>query len=293
MAILIDRETRVLVQGITGYEGLFHASQMLEYGTQLVGGVSPGKGGEWVELSLSQQKLHKPLFDTVKVAVEATGATATLISVPAPFAADAIYEAIDAGMRLLVCITVGIPILDLMKIRQYIRHTGSCLIGPNCAGVISPGQAKIGIIPHDTASKGRIGIVSRTDVLMYEVMRILSEYSLGQSTCVDLGGEPVYSTSVVDILERFENDPETEKIVLLGRIDGRDELEAAEYMQRMTKPVVAYIAGQHTPAEYHEALLAPLPRPQVAVPDKINTLKRAWVRVAETLEDIPLLLNMN
>lgn len=293
MSILIDRETRVIVQGITGQEGHYYTRQMLEYGTQIVGGVTPGKGGEWVEFNIGEQKQHKPLFETVKVAIEATEANATLIAVPAASAPDAIYEAIDAGIELIVSITVGIPVQDLMKIQHYIRHSASQLIGPNCAGVLSVGQAHIGVMPNKIATPGNIGVVSRTDVLIYEVVQLLTNAGLGQTTCVDLGSDWVYSTKLVDILERFENDPETEKIVLLGRIDGQDEFHAAEYIQRMTKPVVAYIAGQHLPSELQSMLLSQGATSQTIAKDKIATLKRAWVRIAETLEDIPELLKMN
>ncbi|MEP0763736.1 MAG: succinate--CoA ligase subunit alpha, partial [Chloroflexota bacterium] len=240
MAILADSNTKLLVQGITGREGLFHTEQMIEYGTQVVGGVTPGKGGEWV--------LGKPVFDTVKSAREATGANATVIYVPAAFAADAIYEAVDAEIELIVCITEGIPVRDMMQVRARLDQSNSRLLGPNCPGLLTPDQAKIGIMPGHIAMPGNVGVVSRSGTLTYEVVYALTQRGIGQSTCVGIGGDPINGTSFIDVLQMFEDDPQTEKVVLIGEIGGTDEEKAAHFIATtMTKPVVAFIAGQTAP----------------------------------------------
>ena len=240
MAILIDKNTKVICQGFTGGQGTFHSEQALAYGTQLVGGVSPNKGGT--------THLGLPVFNTVREAVENTGATATVIYVPAPFCKDAIIEAIDAGIQLIVCITEGIPTLDMLKVKQKLNETGVVMIGPNCPGVITPDECKIGIMPGHIHKKGKVGIVSRSGTLTYEAVKQTTDEYFGQSTCVGIGGDPIPSSSFIDILERFQQDPETEAIVMIGEIGGSAEEEAATFIKdNVTKPVVAYIAGITAP----------------------------------------------
>jgi succinyl-CoA synthetase alpha subunit len=284
MAILVDRDTRLLVQGITGREGLFHTEQMIEYGTNVVGGVTPGKGGEWV--------LGKPVFDTVKSGRDSTGANASVIYVPAAFAADAIYEAVDAGIELIVCITEGIPILDMMKVRARLDQSDSRLIGPNCPGLLTPGQAKVGIMPGHIAMPGSVGVVSRSGTLTYEAVFALTQRGIGQSTCVGIGGDPVNGTSFIDVLALFEDDPATEKVVLIGEIGGQDEEKAAQFIaSRMTKPVVAFIAGQTAPPGRrmgHAGAIVEGGSGTAA--DKIAALNEAGVKVAAHPEQIPDLL---
>ena len=240
MAVLLDRDTRVMVQGITGKEGAFHTLRNRSYGTQVVAGVTPGKAGQDVE--------GIPVFDTVAEAVEATGAEASLTFVPARFAADAILEATDAGIRLIVCITEGIPILDMARVYNYLRGKEQVLIGPNCPGLISPGKANLGIIPGEITMEGDVGLVSRSGTLTYQIMNELTQRGVGQSTCIGIGGDPIIGSGFVDVLGRFQDDRETKAVVLIGEIGGSDEELAAEFIDRhMTKPVVAYVAGFTAP----------------------------------------------
>jgi succinyl-CoA synthetase alpha subunit len=241
MSIFADRSTKLLVQGITGRDGSFHARQMLEYGTQLVGGVTPGKGGQTFEGKV-------PVFNTVAEAVEKTGADTSVIYVPPAGAAGAIFEAVDAGLKLVVCITEGVPVMDMTRVLPYVRERGARLIGPNCPGLITPGQAKIGIIPGNICAPGRVGLVSRSGTLTYEVVNHLTRNKIGQSTCVGIGGDPLNGTSFIDCLRAFQDDPETDAIVMLGEIGGTDEQDAAAFVKaNVTKPVVGFIAGQTAP----------------------------------------------
>lgn len=241
MSIFIDRDTTLVVQGITGRDGSFHAQQMREYGTRVVAGVTPGKGGQQVDGGV-------PVFDTVAEAVAATGANTSVIYVPARYAADAVYEAADAGIRLVVCITEGIPVLEMTRVLPYLRERGARLIGPNCPGAISPGQSKVGIIPARICREGTIGVVSRSGTLTYEIIDQLTRHGLGQSTCVGIGGDPIIGTSFLDCLGAFEADPATRAVVVIGEIGGTDEQQAAEFVAaHVRKPVVGFIAGQTAP----------------------------------------------
>ncbi len=241
MSIFVDRDTKLIVQGITGRDGSFHTSQMMEYGTQVVAGVTPGKGGQRFNRTV-------PVFDTVADAVAETGANTSVIYVPARFASDAIYEAADAGIELIVCISEGVPVLDMTRVIPFLREKGTRLIGPNCPGAISPGRSKVGIIPGPICREGKVGVVSRSGTLTYEIIHQLSENGYGQSTCIGIGGDPIIGTNFIDCLAAFEADPDTNAIVLIGEIGGTDEQQAAQYVaDHVTKPVVGFIAGQTAP----------------------------------------------
>lgn len=240
MSILVNKDTRLVVQGITGREGEFHARQMVEYGTNVVAGVTPGKGGGWVA--------GIPVFDTVSEAVNATEANTSITYVPARFAPDAILEAADAGIEIVVCITEGIPVLDMIRVRGHLDCVETRLLGPNCPGMITPGEAKVGIMPGHIHTPGPVGLVSRSGTLTYEVVHALTEKGLGQSTAIGIGGDPIIGTDFIDVLALFEEDPQTKQIVLIGEIGGTDEQRAAEFIaRRMSKPVTAFIAGQTAP----------------------------------------------
>ncbi|HSJ13526.1 MAG TPA: succinate--CoA ligase subunit alpha [Longimicrobiales bacterium] len=245
MSILIDRDTRLLVQGITGRDGSFHTRQMLEYGTAVVGGVTPGKGGQSFA---GPDDRSVPIFDTVAEAVAATAANTSVIYVPPAFAADAMMEAADAGIALIVAITEGVPVLDMTRVYPFVMEKGVRLLGPNCPGLISPGKAKVGIMPGSIVQPGPVGVVSRSGTLTYEFVYLLTQAGIGQTTCVGIGGDPINGTSFIDCLEAFEQDPETKAVVIMGEIGGTDEQQAAEYVRsRMSKPVVGFIAGQTAP----------------------------------------------
>ncbi len=241
MSVFIDKNTKLVIQGITGRDGSFHAKQMMEYGTQVVAGVTPGKGGQKFEGTV-------PIFNTVADAVKATGANTTVIYVPPPFAADAIMEAAASGVSLVVCITEGVPVLDMTKVYPFVKERGVRLIGPNCPGLITPGEAKVGIIPGRICTPGPVGVVSRSGTLTYEVVYQLTRAGIGQTTCVGIGGDPINGTNFIDCLEAFEKDPNTKAVCMMGEIGGTDEQEAAEFIKReMKKPVVGFIAGQTAP----------------------------------------------
>jgi len=286
MSILINKDTRLLVQGITGNEGLFHTTQMLGYGTNVVAGVTPGKGGEWV----LEGKV--PVFDSVKLAVEATGANCSVIFVPARFAPDAMFEAADAGIPLIVCITEGVPVQDMMRVRNYIDQKEVRLIGPNCPGMLTPGESKVGIIPGNIAIPGNVGVVSRSGTLTYEVLYALKQVGMGASTCVGIGGDPINGTNFIDVLEMFEHDAQTEKVVMIGEIGGTDEDKAAEYIAaNMTKPVVSFIAGQTAPPGKRMGHAGAIIEGSAgSAADKIKALEAAGVKVAKHPEEIPSLL---
>jgi succinyl-CoA synthetase alpha subunit len=286
MSILVDKNTRLLVQGMTGKEGLFHTTQMVAYGTNVVGGTSPGKGGEWV----LDGKL--PVFDSVKMAREATDANATVIFVPARFAPDAMFEAADAGIPLIICITEGVAVQDMMRVRNYLDQKKVRLVGPNCPGLLTPGEAKVGIIPGNIAIPGNVGVVSRSGTLTYEVLYAMKNLGMGASTCVGIGGDPVNGTNFLDVLEMFEHDPKTEKVIMIGEIGGNEEEKAAEYIRTtMTKPVASFIAGQTAPPGKrmgHAGAIIEAGAGTAA--DKIKALTAAGVKVAKHPEEIPTLL---
>jgi succinyl-CoA synthetase alpha subunit len=241
VSVFVDKNTRLLVQGITGRDGSFHAKQMIEYGTNVVAGVTPGKGGQKFENTV-------PIFNTVEQAVQETGANTSVIYVPPPFAADAMMEAAAAGVKLVVCITEGVPVMDMLRVRPYVIERGARLVGPNCPGLITPGQAKVGIIPGHICTPGNVGVVSRSGTLTYEVVYHLTRAGLGQSTCVGIGGDPINGTGFIDALQAFENDPDTKVVAMMGEIGGTDEQDAAAFIkEKMTKPVVGFIAGQTAP----------------------------------------------
>lgn len=285
MSILVDKNTRLLVQGITGNEGLFHTTQMVAYGTNVVGGITPGKGGEWV--------LEKiPVFDSVKAAKENTDANATIIFVPARFAPDAMFEAADAGIPLIICITEGVAIPDMMRVRNYLDQKNVRLIGPNCPGLLTPGEAKVGIIPGNIAIAGNVGVVSRSGTLTYEVLYAMKNLGMGASTCVGIGGDPVNGTNFIDVLEMFEDDPQTEKVIMIGEIGGNEEEKAAEFIRtKMTKPVASFIAGQTAPPGKRMGHAgAIIEGGEGTAADKIKALEAAGVKVAKHPEEIPTLL---
>ncbi len=285
MSVLIDKTTKVIGQGITGREGLFHARKMFEYGTNLVAGVTPGKGGGWI----LDGKV--PVFDSVKIAKDATGATATMIFVPARFAADAMFEAADAGIELIITITEGVPVQDMMRVRDYLDQKGVRLVGPNCPGLLTPGECKIGIIPGDIAIPGNIGVVSRSGTLTYEILYALKALNMGVSTCIGIGGDPINGTNFIDALRLFEEDSQTEKIVLIGEIGGTDEEKAAEFIANfVTKPVVGFIAGKTAPAGKRMGHAGAIVQGGTGLAvDKIKALEAVGVRMAKHPEEIPTL----
>jgi len=280
MAILVDKSTKVITQGITGSFGRFHTQMCLEYGTKMVGGVTPGKGGE--------QVFSLPVFDTVEEAVAKTGATATMIFVPPPFAADAILEAEDAGIPLIVCITEGMPIRDMLEVKQVLKHSTSRLIGPNCPGVITPDACKIGIMPGYIHKKGCVGIISRSGTLTYEAVWQTTQLGLGQSSCIGIGGDPLNGTHFVDMLELFEKDQETKAILLIGEIGGEAEEEAAEWiLQKCTKPVAAFVAGKTAPKGRRMGHAgAIISEGKGTAQSKLLALKKAGAFIADTPADL-------
>ncbi len=284
MAILINKDTKVLVQGITGREGEFHTRQMLEYGTNVVAGVTPGKGGQFIEHGDDTV----PVFNTVKEAVEMTGADTSVIFVPPPFGADAIFEAVDAGINGIVCITEGIPIQDMMRCYRFLQEQNGWMIGPNCPGLITPGECKIGIMPADIFSPGEIGIVSRSGTLTYEIVDELTRAGLGQSTCVGIGGDPIIGSSFVDVLGWFENDPDTKVVVMSGEIGGNDEEKAAEFIKTMTKPVIGFIAGKTAPPGKRMGHAGAIVSGSAGTAQaKIEALEAAGAKVVELPSEIP------
>ena len=280
MSILINKDTKVICQGFTGTQGTFHSEQALAYGTKLVGGVSPNKGGT--------MHLGLPVFNTVRDAVQETGATASMIYVPAAFCKDAVLEAIDAGIQLIVCITEGIPTLDMLVIKQKLNESGIMMIGPNCPGVITPEECKIGIMPGNIHKKGKIGIVSRSGTLTYEAVKQITDEGFGQSTCVGIGGDPIPGSNFIDILKRFQEDPETEAIVMIGEIGGSAEEEAAAYINaHITKPMVAYIAGVTAPKGKRMGHAgAIISGGKGTAENKIAALKLAGVKTVTSLAEI-------
>ncbi|MGI0131830.1 MAG: succinate--CoA ligase subunit alpha [Thermoplasmata archaeon] len=284
MSVLVDPETRVLVQGITGHQGTVHTKQMLLFGSKVVAGATPGKGGQQVE--------GVPVFDSVAEAVERTGANATTIFVPAPFARDALLEAVDAGIRLCVVVTEHIPFHDMLMMYHYARMRGARIIGPNCPGIASPGKAKVGIIPNVVFRPGRVGVISRSGTLTYEIVNGITEHGLGQSTCIGLGGDPVVGTSFVDALPLFESDPDTDLIVMVGEIGGSAEEDAAAYIRdHVKKPVVAYVAGRSAPPGkrmgHAGAIIA---RGKGTAQSKVEALEAAGAKVAAFPYEIPELV---
>ncbi|MEE8392574.1 MAG: succinate--CoA ligase subunit alpha [Anaerolineae bacterium] len=289
MAILVDKNTRLLVQGITGHEGEFHSLQMIEYGTQVVAGVTPGKGGQ----TACDGKV--PVFDTVAEAVAETGSNVSVIYVPARFAADAILEAASAGIPLVVCITEGLATLDMIRVRAYLDQKGTRLVGPNCPGLLSPDEAKVGIMPGHIATRGPVGVVSRSGTLTYEVVYALTAQGTGQTTCVGIGGDPIIGTTFIDVLELFEDDPLTEQVVLIGEIGGSDEEQAAQFVsERMTKPVTAFIAGATAPPGKRMGHAGAIIQGGTGTAaEKIAAFEAVGVRVAEHPEQIADIVAQN
>ena len=280
MSILVNKDTRVIVQGFTGSQATLHSEQAIEYGTNIVGGITPGKGG--------QTHLNKPVFDTMDEAVQSVKPNASLIFVPAPFCKDSILEAAESGIELIVCITEGVPTLDMLDVKKRVDELGLTLIGPNCPGLITPGEAKLGIMPASIHMPGSIGIISRSGTLTYEAVKQTTDLGFGQSSCVGIGGDPIPGSSFIDILKLFENDSQTEAIVMVGEIGGTDEEDAAEFIKHnVTKPVISYIAGQTAPAGkrmgHAGAIIA---GGKGTAADKITKLKECGVHVANNLVEI-------
>jgi len=283
MSILVNGDTRLVVQGITGHEGSFHAQAMLDYGTNIVAGVTPGKGGEWVLNG------KVPVFDSVHSAVEMTGANTSILFVPARFAADAILEAADAGIGLIVCITEGIPVKEMLTVRAVTEVRKVCLLGPNTPGILSPPHTRVGIIPGEITFAGSVGVVSRSGTLTYEVVHALKLAGIGTSTCVGIGGDPIIGANFVEILSYFEGDSGTDQVVLIGEIGGRDEEQAAEFIARsMTKPVIGFVAGRAAPQNTRMGHAGAIIEGGVGTAaEKVAALEAAGVRVAKTPEEIP------
>lgn len=288
MSILVNKETRLLVQGITGREGVFHTEQMIEYGTNVVAGVTPGKGGQWAVG-------NTPIFDTVQEAVTTTGANTSIIYVPARFAADAIIEAADAGVDLVICITEGVPAMDMVKVRAYLDATHTRLVGPNCPGLITPDEAKVGIMPGHIHTKGNVGLVSRSGTLTYEVVYALTARGIGQSTAIGIGGDPIIGTTFLDVLRLFEDDSSTEQVVLIGEIGGTDEQKAAEFIkEHMSKKVTAFIAGQTAPPGRRMGHAgAIISGGEGTAAEKMEALKAAGAQVARHPDEIAQMVAQN
>lgn len=289
MSVLVNKDTRLVVQGITGGEGTFHTSQILAYGTNVVAGVTPGKGGlQYMGNDRDTFSRPVPVYNTVKEAVESAGANASVIFVPAPFAADAIMEAADAGLKVIICITEGIPVNDMMKAYNYVQEKGAVLVGPNCPGVITPGEAKVGIMPGFIHKKGSIGVVSRSGTLTYEAVHQLTRVKLGQSTCIGIGGDPIIGTRFIDAIKLFAKDEETEGLVMIGEIGGSAEEEAAEYIKKhFKKPVVGFIAGRTAPPGRRMGHAGAIVSGGKGTADeKIKAMEKAGVHVVENPADI-------